>query len=212
MASITGQTGTNFYNQYASMMFGLVRNMGKSIQNEVFSVYEWTHALFLRDRWNVTQRLTFDLGLRYEVYPVMRRATRGMEMLDLDTLEIVIGGRGPDNPATALDEGSETLGVHAEKDLIAPRFGAIYRLNEKTVTRVGYGLAFSGKGFTRPFRGDASYPGALNVAFNALTDGNQNWGWLNTLQDGIPFIELPSNDLVRQPLPVDSANTRTMVP
>jgi hypothetical protein len=212
MRNIPGQTGTNFYNQYAAFMFGLTRNMGKSIQNEIFSVYEWTHALFVRDRWNVSDRLTLDLGLRYEIYPVMRRATRGMEMLDPETLEIVIGGRGPDNPATAFDEGSPTLGVQAEKDLVAPRFGAIYRLNDKTVARVGYGLAFSGEGFTRPFRGDASYPGALNRAFNTPTDGNQNWGWLGEIQDGIPFIELPSNDLVRQPLPVDSANTRTMVP
>jgi hypothetical protein len=212
MANITGQTSANFYNQYAAMMFGLVRDMGKSIQNEVFSVYEWTHALFLRDRWNVNQKLTFDLGLRYEVYPVMRRAARGMEMLDLDTLEIVIGGRGPDNPATVLDESSETLGVKAEKDLFSPRFGAIYRLNDKTVSRAGYALAFSGENFTRPFRGDASFPGAMNVAFNVLTDGNQNWGWRNTLAEGIPFIELPSNDLVRQPLPLNASNTRTMVP
>jgi hypothetical protein len=212
MRNITGQTSANFYNQFASMMFGLVSSMNKSVQNEIFSVYEWTHAIFLRDRWNVTQRLTFDLGMRYEVYPVMRRGGRGMEMLDLDTLEIVIGGRGPDNPATVMDEGSETLGVHAEKDLIAPRFGAIYRLNDKTVARVGYGLAFSGEGFTRPFRGDASYPGALNWAWSTPTDGNNNWGWRNTLADGIPQIALPGDSWVRLPLPVDSANTRTMVP
>ncbi len=212
MANITNQTSANFYNQYAAFMHGLVRNMGKSIQYEIFSVYEWTHALFLRDRWNLSDRLTFDLGMRYEIYPVMRRAARGMEMLDLDTLEIVIGGRGPDNPATAMDESSPTLGVKAQKDLIAPRFGAIYRLNDKTVTRVGYGLAFSGEGFTRPFRGGNSYPSALNWAFNTPTDGNQNWGWLQTLGEGIPFITLPSNDLVRQDLPIDSANTRTMVP
>jgi hypothetical protein len=111
-----------------------------------------------------------------------------------------------------MDESSPTLGVHAQKDLFAPRVGAIYRLNEKTVTRVGYGLAFSGEGFTRPFRGGNSYPAALNWAFNTPTDGNQNWGWLSTLADGIPFITLPSNDLVRQDLPVDSSSTRTMVP
>jgi hypothetical protein len=135
-----------------------------------------------------------------------------MEMLDLDTLEIVIGGRGPDNPATVFDESSPTLGVQAEKDLIAPRFGVIYRLNDKTVVRAGYGLAFSGEGFTRPFRGHGSYPAALNWAFNTPTDGNHQWGWLQTIDQGIPFITLPSNDLVRQDLPVDSANTTTMVP
>jgi hypothetical protein len=212
MANITGQTGTNMYNQFGAFMFGLTRNSGKSVQNEIFSVYEQTHAFFVRDRWNATDRLTFDLGVRYEYYPVMRRATRGMEMLDLDTLEIVIGGRGPDNPATALDESSETLGVRPEKDLFAPRFGVIYRLNDKTVLRAGYGLAFSGEGFTRPFRGDASYPSALNRTFNVPSDGNNNWGWLGTLEEGIPFIELPSNDLIRQPLPLDSSGTRTMVP
>jgi hypothetical protein len=212
MRSIPGQTGTNFYNEFAAFLFGLTRNSAKSVQNEIFSVYEQTHAFFVRDRWNATDRLTLDLGVRYEYYPIMRRADRGMEMLDLDTLEIVIGGRGPDNPATALDESSETLGISAEKDLLAPRFGAIYRLNDKTVMRAGYGLAFSGEGFTRPFRGDASFPSALNRAFNVPTDGNQNWGWLGTLSEGIPLIESPSNDLIRQPLPVDSSNTRTMVP
>ncbi len=212
MRNITGQTGSNMYNQFAAFMFGLTRNSGKSVQNELFSVYEQTHALFVRDRWNATDRLTLDLGVRYEYYPIMRRANRGMEMLDLDTLEIVIGGRGPDNPATVLDESSESLGVRPEKDLFAPRFGVIYRLNEKTVMRMGYGLAFSGEGFTRPFRGDASYPGALNRTFNVPSDGNNNWGWLGTLSEGIPFIELPSNDLVRQPLPIDSSGTRTMVP
>ncbi len=212
MANITGQTSANFYNQFASFLFGLTGNLGKSVQNEIFSVYEQTHAFFIRDRWNATQKLTLDLGVRYELYPVMHRADRGMEMLDLDTLEIVIGGRGPDNPATRFDESSETLGVKAQKDLIAPRLGVIYRLNEKTVARLGYGLAFSGEGFTRPFRGDASFPSALNQAQPINTDGNQTWGWRATLADGIPIVEIPSNDLVRQPLPLDSANTRTMVP
>jgi hypothetical protein len=212
MANITGQTSANFYNQYAAMMFGLVRNMGKSIQYEIFSAYEWTHALFVRDRWNATPQLTFDLGLRYEVYPVMRRSNRGMEMLDLDTLEMVVGGRGPDNPATAFDESSPTLGVKAQKDLFAPRFGAIYRLNDKTVARVGYGTTISGENLSSPFKGDFSYPSALNQAWAVLQDGNQNWGWRNTLADGIPFIELPPENFVRIELPLDSSNTRTMVP
>jgi hypothetical protein len=212
MANITGQTSANFYNQYVAMMFGLVNNMSKSIQYELFSVHEWTHAWYIRDRWNVTPRLTLDFGVRHEIYPVFKRAHRGMEMLDLETLEIVIGGRGPDNPATAMDESSPTLGVKAEKDLFAPRVGAIYRLNDKTVARVGYGLAYSGEGFTRPFRGGNSYPSALNWAFPVPTDGNQNWGWRSTLAEGIPFITLPPDNVVRIDLPVDSSNTRTMVP
>ncbi len=212
MANVANQTSANFYNQFASMMFGLVSNMGKSLQYEIFSAYEWTHGLFVRDRWNVTPKLTLDLGLRYEIYPIMRRGNRGMEMLDLDTLEMVVGGRGPDNPATRFDESSETLGLKAEKDLLAPRFGAIYRLNDKTVARVGYGLTISGENLSSPFKGDFSYPAALNQAWTVLQDGNQNWGWRNTLADGIPFIQLPPSNFVRIELPLDSSNTRTMVP
>ena len=47
-----GQT-TNFYNQYASFLLGLVGNANKSVQNELMTSREWQHALYIRDRWNV---------------------------------------------------------------------------------------------------------------------------------------------------------------
>jgi hypothetical protein len=125
---------------------------------------------------------------------------------------MVVGGRGPDNPATAFDESSPTLGVKAQKDLFAPRFGAIYRLNDKTVARVGYGTTISGENLSSPFKGDFSYPSALNQAWAVEQDGNQNWGWRNTLAEGIPLIQLPPENFVRIELPLDSSNTRTMVP
>ena len=32
---------------------------------------EWQHGLYARDRWQVNNKLTLDLGLRYEYYPLM---------------------------------------------------------------------------------------------------------------------------------------------
>ena len=41
-----GQT-TNFYNQWASFMLGLVGDANKSLQNELMTAREWQHALYL---------------------------------------------------------------------------------------------------------------------------------------------------------------------
>ena len=129
MRNITGQTSANFYNQYAAMMFGLVRDMGKSIQNEVFSVYEWTHGMFVRDRWNVSQKLTLDLGLRYEIYPVLRRATRGMSRRIARgiTSTSISGGRLARPVSAILSSMCNLLPRHTQcrrLPFIAVRFGA----------------------------------------------------------------------------------------
>ena len=47
----------------------------------------------------------------------MTRDDRGIEMLDLNTLDMVIGGLGG-NP--------KNMGLEAPKDAFAPRVGAVY--------------------------------------------------------------------------------------
>ena len=42
-------------------------------------------GFFFRDRWQVNRNLTLTLGLRYELYPTMHRADRGIELLDLNS-------------------------------------------------------------------------------------------------------------------------------
>ena len=61
----------------------------------------------------------------------MRRADRQIEMLDLHTLDVLIGGVAG-NP--------KNMGLVAPKDDFMPRVGLVYRLNDKTVLRTGYGM------------------------------------------------------------------------
>ena len=42
-----------------------------SVQNELMTTREWQHGFYGRDRWQVNNKLTLDLGLRYEYYPLM---------------------------------------------------------------------------------------------------------------------------------------------
>jgi len=199
----TGSQTANFYNTYAAFLLGLVNTASKSYQYELFTGREWQHAMFVRDRWTVTQKLTLDLGMRWEYYPIMRRADRQIEMLDLQTLDVLIGGVGG-NP--------KNMGLVAPKDGLTPRIGAVYRLNDKTVVRSGYGATLDARGMSaqEAFRGDFSYPLVLNASFQPPA-GTSTFGWYGTIDQGIPRLEGPDLSSGRIRLP-NSYGMQTAVP
>ena len=102
--SKAGPQTANGYNGYAAFLLGLIGHAGQSVQNELMTTREWQNALYVRDRWQVNTRLTLDLGLRYEYYPLMTRADRGIERIDgandlastraLTSLNVLLGGVG----------------------------------------------------------------------------------------------------------------------
>ena len=196
------QTG-NFYNTYAAFLLGLVNTAGKSYQYELFTSNEWQHAMFIRDRWTVNAKLTVDLGLRWEYYPIMRRADRQIEMLELNSLDVLIGGVAG-NP--------KNMGLVAPKDTFLPRAGAVYRLNDKTVLRAGYGLTVNplNLGSQAALGGDLSYPQVLNATFEPPATQTQ-FGWYGTIDQGIPRLEDPDLSLGRIHLP-NTVGMRTAVP
>src|SRR6185503_11707918 len=144
------------------------------------------HGLYARDRWQVSSKLTLDLGLRYEYYPLMTRANRGIEQVDLDTLTVRLGGLGG-NP--------EDLGIKVSKTLFAPRLGGVYRLNEQTVFRSGYGMTYNPLPFSRPLRG--FYP--LTIAADYFAPNP--YGWSTTFDQGIPDVTGPDLSQPQLPLP-----------
>jgi len=185
---------TNFYNQYASFLMGLVGTAAKSVQNEVMTAREWQHAVFVRDRWNASSKLTLDLGLRWEYYPIMTRADgRGLDRLDLTNpdparrLDVLIAGRG-NNP--------QTNGMSASLGNFAPRVGGIYRINDKTVFRTGYGLTYNATPWARAVRGDNDYPVTIASSFFNANQFASN----STLAQGIPRIVGPDQSSGRVPL------------
>ncbi|HVD93663.1 MAG TPA: TonB-dependent receptor, partial [Vicinamibacterales bacterium] len=183
-----GAQGNNFYNQFASFLLGDVGTPSKSVQNEVMTAREWQHSFYVRDRWTPTAKLTLDLGMRYELYPIMHRADgRGLDRLDLQTLDVLIAGRGS-NP--------QNNGMKMSWNNFAPRLGAIYRLNENTVFRTGYGITYNATPWARAVRGDNDYPITIAASFPNV----DAFGFRSTLAQGIPTIVPPDQSSGRAPL------------
>lgn len=137
-SSVGFQSGTpsfeNTWNGLAAFMVGAPSGSGKSPQNIKMDSMENVWALYIRDRWRVSSKLTLNLGLRWELYPNRTRsAGLGIESYDPKTNEVLVGGRGgipQDN------------GVGYSKKLFAPRVGIAYQLNKDTVVRTGYGITY----------------------------------------------------------------------
>jgi outer membrane receptor protein involved in Fe transport len=187
-----GLTGTPGYssiggwNNYAAFLLGLTSSYGKSVQFEEMTGRENQYGFYGTDRWQVNEKLTVNLGLRYEYYPLMSRADRGLEQLDYDTFMIKLGGLGG-NP--------KDLGIKVDKLLFAPRVGVAYRLTENTVFRAGYGKTFDPLPWSRPMRG--FYP--LTIAYSdAGINGFTPYG---TLEQGIPGAPNPDIASGNIPLP-----------
>jgi outer membrane receptor protein involved in Fe transport len=178
-------------NNYASALLGLVNTYNKSIQYYTMQTREWQFAFYARDRWQLSRRLTLNLGLRYEYYPLINRGDRGIERWDPATNIVYFGGLG----GTPMNNG-----IEVSKKLFSPRVGFAYRAGDAWVIRAGYGLSYDPLPFSRPLRG--LYPATLTGSWVPTVS---TYGWYNSIDQGIPDIPTPdvSKGSAQLPLNID---------
>ncbi len=100
----------------------------------VGGIRQWRFGAYLQDDWRVTDRLTFNLGLRYDHNkpPVDINGVSRTLRFDLDP-------RGPvlwPQPGEVIEDG---LYVNKMRHW-APRLGFAFRMNDQLVVRGGYGI------------------------------------------------------------------------
>ncbi len=181
-------------NSFGTFLLGLPTQLGKGVETLVpYTTRAWMHSFYIRDRWQITKKLTVSYGTRWEYFPVPRRADRGFERFNPDTNLMEIGGVG-DVPVN--------LGVQVSKKLFAPRIGLAYRATDKFVIRAGYGLTNDPYSLSRPMRTNHPVLIELNVvAPNSLSPAGK-------LADGIPPVPIPELGNGRIPVPANvTANT-----
>ncbi len=175
------------FNSYAAYLLGLPQIMRRSAQFEIMTAYNNQMAWYVRDRWQAAQKLTFSVGLRYELYPLQTRSGRGgIEGYDPSTNIVTLGG---------VRDIPKGVGVSTGHKMFAPRVGFAYRLGTRTVIRSGYGLTYNPMPMARPLRG--FFP----LIFAANFNSPNSFQPVRTIEQGIPAIVLPDLSSGRVPLP-----------
>ena len=155
-SSTAGSTATDIGNEMASFLLGVPNTVGRDV-NTYFPRYrQWWIFAFGGDKWQVTPKLTLDLGLRWELYPPATPGTaQGFSNYNPTNNTLVIAGVGG-NPSN--------LGMQTHYDYFAPRVGFAYRVSEDTVVRGGFGISYT------PFEDNTyayNYPVRANNGYNA---------------------------------------------
>ena len=186
VTALKGGAAQNQYNAYSQFLLGQSDDVQKSLQYILSTGREWQFGWYVRDRWQVSRKFTVDIGLRYELYPLMTRASTGIERYDPSNNNVYMGGRG---------SVPQDAGLSVSHKLFAPRIGLAYRIGEKTVLRAGYGINIDPLPFSRPLRG--WYP----LVVNGENTAPNSFAAASTFEKGVPNVVGPDLSTGIVPLP-----------
>jgi hypothetical protein len=190
--SCTSATKLGVGDDVAAYLLDVPYQLGRDINTYFPGLRAWEFFAFAGDRWQVSPKLTVDLGLRWEFYPPATPPfPNEFSNYDQNNNTLVVSGIGG-NP--------ENLGMVTRYKLWAPRLGIAYRLDEKTVIRSGFGISYN------PFSDNNyayNYPVRANNFYTNVGDGYAAAllpsGQPATFQQGFPLpvpVAVPSNGII----------------
>jgi outer membrane receptor protein involved in Fe transport len=188
-------------NAFADFLLGYARQAELS-NVHVVDQRLWSAAFFVQDDWRVTDRLTLNLGLRYDFMTPAYEAENRMANFDPATRSLVQARDG---------SLADRALVNPDKNNFAPRLAAVYQMNDRTVIRSGYGIFYNQ--FDRIGSEDQialNPPGLRNINITAPA-GNTP---VLLMRDGFPenFLDPANIDLSRLLIRAADANApRTTV-
>ena len=207
-----GGSSPTYVNGFADFLLGLPSASGKVIAMFNPTALRWSQwAWYARDQWQLTPKLTLNLGVRWEYYPFGYSDNgKGLRYLNLNTGNVLIGGYGNVPQNDNIDTGSGRF---------MPRVGFAYRLTSSTVIRAGYGMSADPNNW-RYFRN--AYPAVLiinNVPANgaafvpvaSLTglNGTGLGSGTYSVPAGVTLLPLPNLSSGTVPFPTN-VNTTTI--
>jgi outer membrane receptor protein involved in Fe transport len=126
-------TGNYTGNAFADFMLGYV--LDAELSNvHVVNQRRWSTSFYAQDDWRPSDALTLSLGLRYDFMTPSLEKDNLQANFDPASGALVYASDG------SLEDRAL---VRPDKNNFAPRIGAVYRLDEKTVLRSGYGIFYN---------------------------------------------------------------------
>jgi Carboxypeptidase regulatory-like domain len=180
-AGCTVNSATGF--DVASFMLGLVNVKNRALFDaQTYTEKRPEYVLYVQDDYRLTDRLTMNLGLRWDVFPPRIEVDNRQSNFDESTGTFVIAS---DDAVINGVKVGRYLQTYSKADL-GPRFGFAYDLggNGKTMIRGGFGV------FWNYSPGGTSSSKAQNPPFLQSTTINASptaYGSNNLLRDGLPL-------------------------
>jgi hypothetical protein len=172
----TGLLGVTSGSPIASFLLGAVDNANvtyRAVSSDYPRQTAWVaHA---GDTWQMTPKLTVNYGVRWDYYSPSSEKFDRFSFFDPNGANPGAAGR-LGRLAFAGDQwGTASFGKPYPEDPwyggIAPRLGAVYSLNDRTVLRTGYGIFYT-QAFYPGWGGGISQDGFTNnAAFSSSTGG-----------------------------------------
>ena len=168
---------TSEFNSWGSFLLGRTNAIGRLLMvPDAFTIRTSLYSAYIRDQWQVSSKLTLNIGVRWEYFPFPTRAERGLEQYDFGSNKMLVCGVGV---------VPKDCGVKESKTKFAPRAGLAYRISDSFVFRAGYGITNDPYNLGRPFR--TNHP--LLIPFNQTAANS--WVPASQFDNGIPAIIAP---------------------
>ncbi len=167
-AGKNGTLATDTGDEFASFLLGAVNNGQISTTNFIASKKQ-AYAWYAQDDWKVSQKLTLNLGVRYELFSPIGEAFGRQSNFNLDNLTLYIPA-GKDSlaplpanfnrpvtvngitspalfttPITVDRQSRDPYLIPWDKLDIGPRIGLAYNIRPRTVIRAAYGIFYGGE-------------------------------------------------------------------
>ncbi len=186
----------------ATLLLGLPSHTNSYVTRSAsYAEQSTSWGVYFHDDWKVNNRLTLNLGLRYEYEGALterfNRTVRGLDLSVVQPIEVqarAIYAKNP-TPEVPVDQffvrgGLTFAGVNGQPSTLwnsptnqfMPRIGIAFKIDDKTVVHTGYGIFF---GFLGQRRGDVVQTGfSQNTNFIATTDSGLHF--TSTLSNPFP--------------------------
>ena len=179
-------------NAFASFLLDQPNAIGRDLAVIFPARRNTIYNLYFQDKWQVSQKLTVDLGLRWEYWPSSTpHHSAGFSNYNPFNNTLLLAGLG---------SVPNDLGISNPKKSFGPRIGVAYRFNDKTVFRAGYGISYIPRD-TNVY----NYPVAQATQFTAPNSSVA----AGSMAVGVPPISpvvLPSTGIIVNP-PLSQAYT-----
>ncbi len=154
-------TGATTGYEVSELLAGFMWRYQIGAQNGMYGTRNWETGYYAQDDWRVSNRLTLNLGIRYDLYTNPSEVNNRQAAYDLSTGTMLLAGQN----------GVSGSIINTDKTDFAPRIGFAYSLtgDGKTVLRGGYGVFYflDRGGIYNQLAEQVPFGGSANYAFSS---------------------------------------------